>query len=173
MCFLFESEKKTIKLTICFFYMFPYWSLIFGLQCGPGKEPSADHTVCNDCAPGFYSTVCTVQCLQCPAGNSVLKDQWICLFTIIKPLNMGPLSVIGGYCPDNGMSQPLPCPPGWSTAPGQTHCRSCNDTSLLCGGAVAPRWNQPLHRSSQPITCRPGTYKDTSEELACVICPIG
>ena len=92
---------------------------------------------------------------------------------IIKPLNMGPLSVVGGYCPDNGMSQPLPCPPGWSSAPGQTHCRSCNDTSLLCGGAVAPRWNQPLHRSSQPITCRPGTYKDTREELACVICPIG
>ncbi|CAB1443711.1 unnamed protein product [Pleuronectes platessa] len=118
----------------------------FPHKCGPGKEPSVDHTVCNDCAPGFYSTVCTVQCLQCPAG---------------------------GYCPDNGTSQPLPCPPGWSSTPGQTHCRSCNDTSLLCGGAVPPRWNQPLHRSSQPITCRPGTYKDTREELACVICPIG
>ncbi|XP_035857407.1 zonadhesin-like [Sander lucioperca] len=71
------------------------------------------------------------------------------------------------------MSQPLPCPPTWSSTPGQTYCRSCNDTSLLCGGAVAPRWSQHVHRSGQTITCRPGTYKDTREELECVVCPIG
>ncbi|XP_036928145.1 uncharacterized protein LOC119004899 isoform X4 [Acanthopagrus latus] len=71
------------------------------------------------------------------------------------------------------MSQPLPCPPGRSSTPGQTSCPSCNDTSLLCEGAVAPRWSQPVHRSSQTITCRPGTYRDTREELACVVCPVG
>ncbi|XP_030258688.1 zonadhesin isoform X7 [Sparus aurata] len=70
------------------------------------------------------------------------------------------------------MSQPLPCPPGRSSTPGQTSCPSCNDTSL-CEGAVAPRWSQPIHRSSQTITCRPGTYRDSREELACVVCPVG
>ncbi|XP_060901721.1 signal peptide, CUB and EGF-like domain-containing protein 3 [Labrus mixtus] len=118
----------------------------FPLKCGPGKEPSADQTVCNECSPGFYSTMCTIQCLQCPEGS---------------------------YCPDSGMSQPLPCPPGWSSTPAQTHCLSCNDTSSLCGEAVAPRCSQPVHRSSQTITCRPGTYKDTKEESACVGCPVG
>lgn len=86
---------------------------------------------------------------------------------------MCPLPAIGSSCPDSGMSQPLPCPPGWSSTPGQTYCRSCNDTSLLCGGVVAPRWSQPLHRSSQTISCRPGTYKESGEELACVVCPVG
>nr|XP_029136870.1 scavenger receptor class F member 1-like [Labrus bergylta] len=90
--------------------------------------------------------MCTIQCLQCPEGS---------------------------YCPDSGMSQPLPCPPGWSSTPAQTHCLSCNDTSSLCGEAVAPRWSQPVHRSSQTITCRPGTYKDTKEESVCVVCPVG
>ncbi|KAK5868621.1 hypothetical protein PBY51_009620 [Eleginops maclovinus] len=118
----------------------------FPSRCWPGKEPNADHTVCNDCPPGLYSTICTIQCIQCPAGS---------------------------YCPDSGMTQPLPCPPSWSSTPGQTQCRSCNDTSLLCGGAVAPRWSQPVHRSSQTVSCRPGTYKDQREELACVICPVG
>ncbi|XP_033971267.1 zonadhesin-like [Trematomus bernacchii] len=118
----------------------------FPIRCWPGKEPNVDHTVCNDCPPGLYSTICTIQCIQCPAGS---------------------------YCPDSGMTQPLPCPPTWSSTHGQTECRSCNDTSLLCGGAVAPRWNQLVHRSSQTISCRPGTYKDQREELACVICPVG
>ncbi|KAF3847745.1 hypothetical protein F7725_020773 [Dissostichus mawsoni] len=118
----------------------------FPIRCWPGKEPNVDHTVCNDCPPGLYSTICTIHCIQCPAGS---------------------------YCPDSGMTQPLPCPPTWSSTHGQTECRSCNDTSLLCGGAVAPRWNQPVHRSSQTISCRPGTYKDQREELACVICPVG
>ncbi|KAG7455700.1 SCO-spondin-like isoform X1, partial [Solea senegalensis] len=76
------------------------------------------------------------------------------------------------YCPDNGMSQPLPCPPGWSSTPGQISCHSCNDTSFLCAGAVAARWSQPVHRSTQPIACRPGTYNDR-EESACVVCPVG
>ncbi|KAI4815467.1 hypothetical protein KUCAC02_005611 [Chaenocephalus aceratus] len=118
----------------------------FPIRCWPGKEPNVDHTVCNDCPPGLYSTICTIQCIQCPAGS---------------------------YCPDSGMTQPLPCPPTWSSTHGQTECRSCNDTSLLCGGAVAPRWNQPVQRSSQTISCRSGTYKDLREELACVICPVG
>ncbi|KAF7668979.1 hypothetical protein LDENG_00271770 [Lucifuga dentata] len=71
------------------------------------------------------------------------------------------------------MLQPLPCPPGWSSTSGQTYCHNCNDTSSLCGGAMAPRWSQPAHRSSQSITCHLGTYKDTKEELACVVCPVG
>lgn len=87
-------------------------------------------------------------------------------------LLMCPFHTIGSYCPDSGMSQPLPCPPGRSSTLGQTSCPSCNDTSL-CEGAVAPRWSQPIHRSSQTITCRPGTYRDSREELACVVCPVG
>ncbi|MEQ2279189.1 hypothetical protein AMECASPLE_006848 [Ameca splendens] len=118
----------------------------FGLpyKCEPGKEPNVDHTECTDCFPGFYSTVCTAHCLQCPAGS---------------------------YCPDSGMAQPLPCPPGWSSIPGQTSCLSCNDTPLLCGGAVAPHWNQSVHRSGQPNSCRPGTYKPAKED--CIVCPKG
>ncbi|XP_014845642.1 PREDICTED: uncharacterized protein LOC106919650 isoform X3 [Poecilia mexicana] len=120
----------------------------FGLpyKCAPGKEPDVDHTECIDCFPGFYSTVCTALCLQCPAGN---------------------------YCPDSGMSQPLPCPAGWTSTPGQTSCRRCNDTSLLCGGAVAPRWNQSVHRSGQANTCRAGTYKPVKEDGDCIACPKG
>lgn len=79
---------------------------------------------------------------------------------------------IGSYCPDSGMAQPLPCPPGGFSTAGQTSCHSCNDS--LCGGTVAPRWSQPAHRSSQTVACRPGTYRDTTREvLACVVCPVG
>lgn len=79
---------------------------------------------------------------------------------------------VGSYCPDSGMAQPLPCPPGGSSTAGQTSCHSCNDS--LCGGTVAPRWSQPAHRSSQTFACRPGTYRDTTREvLACVVCPVG
>lgn len=84
-----------------------------------------------------------------------------------------PLSFTGSYCPDNGTSQPLPCPTGWSSTAGQTSCHSCNDSSSPCGGAVVPRWSQPAHRFGQTIACRPGTYKDTREGLACVVCPVG
>lgn len=97
-----------------------------------------------------------------------------CLIYQYILMNMCPLTAVGSYCPDSGMFQPLPCPPSWSSTPGQTQCHSCNETSLLCGGAaVAPRWSQPAHRASQTISCRPGTYKDTREELVCVVCPIG
>lgn len=82
------------------------------------------------------------------------------------------VSAVGSYCPDSGMAQPLPCPPGGSSTAGQTSCHSCNDS--LCGGTVAPRWSQPAHRSSQTVACRPGTYRDTTREvLACVVCPLG
>ncbi|XP_056906306.1 multiple epidermal growth factor-like domains protein 11 [Takifugu flavidus] len=120
----------------------------FPIKCGPGKEPNIEKTSCNDCLPGFYSTVCTIQCLECPAGS---------------------------HCPHSGMSQPLPCPLGWSSAPGQKSCHGCNDSSLLCGGVTfaAPRWSQPAIRSSQTIICRPGTYKDIKEGMTCVICPAG
>lgn len=83
------------------------------------------------------------------------------------------LCFLGSYCPDSGMSQPLPCPPGWSSTPGQGYCSSCNNTSILCGGAITPRWSQPVHRASQSITCRPGTYKDVTEEFGCMVCPLG
>ncbi|XP_055369802.1 uncharacterized protein si:ch211-286b4.4 [Betta splendens] len=112
----------------------------FPHKCGPGNEPSANHTVCNACPPGFYSTMCTIQCLQCPAGS---------------------------YCPETAMSHPLPCPTGWSSTAGQTHCQRCDAPAC---GAVGPR--QPVHRSGQHITCRPGTYKDKSEET-CIVCPVG
>lgn len=84
-------------------------------------------------------------------------------------------STIGSHCPHSGMSQPLPCPPGWSSTPGQPSCRSCNESSFLCGGvtAAAPRWSQPAVRSSQSDTCHPGTYKDTKAGMTCVICPAG
>ncbi|KAM7413317.1 hypothetical protein PAMA_020621 [Pampus argenteus] len=44
-------------------------SSVSDCKCGPGKEPNLDHSGCNDCPLGFYSTVCTIQCLQCPAGH--------------------------------------------------------------------------------------------------------
>lgn len=98
---------------------------------------------------------------------------WFVIFKAPSDYRMCPLASTGSYCPDNGTSQPLPCPPGWFSTPGQTYCSSCNDTSSLCGGAVAPRWSQSAHRSSQANTCRAGTYKDMREELVCVICPAG
>ncbi|XP_038155551.1 uncharacterized protein LOC119792815 [Cyprinodon tularosa] len=120
----------------------------FGLpyKCGPGKEPNMNHSECIECFPGFYSSVCPVRCQQCPAGS---------------------------YCPDSGMSQPLLCPPGWSSTPGQTSCRRCNDTSLLCRGALAPSWTQSVLRSGQTNTCRPGTYKPEKEDGTCVTCSRG
>ncbi|XP_053728235.1 multiple epidermal growth factor-like domains protein 10 [Synchiropus splendidus] len=119
----------------------------FAHKCGPGKEPNSDQTVCQDCGPGFYSSGCSVQCLPCPAG---------------------------GYCPQNGMSEPVLCPPGWTSSPGQTYCTGCNDSSVQCGGASTPRWSLPGRRSS-PVLCRAGTYRPWSagEESACAICPVG
>ena len=75
------------------------------------------------------------------------------------------------------MSQPLSCPPRHSSLPGQTHCYSCENTSLPCGGGVARRWNptgqQHPELSDKPIICPPGTYKNTEEGPACLVCPLG
>lgn len=76
----------------------------------------------------------------------------------------------GSYCPNSGMAQPRLCPPGRSSAAGQTSCRPCNDS--LCGGTAAPRLSLPAHRTSQTAACRPGTYRDDARE-ACVVCPVG
>lgn len=59
--------------SLIFFPLYSSLNCVF--QCEPGQEPSADQTVCNDCPPGFYSNMCTIQCLLCPAGNAVIKGQ--------------------------------------------------------------------------------------------------
>ncbi|CAF97492.1 unnamed protein product [Tetraodon nigroviridis] len=45
--------------------------------------------------------------------------------------------------------------------------------SVLLVITAAPRWSQPPIRSSQTVTCRPGTYKDTMAGMTCVVCPAG
>ena len=81
----------------------------------------------------------------------------------------------GTYCPENGTSQPLPCPLGQSSSPGQALCHRCNDSSPRCGGAVAapPPWTNTARRSGQALVCRPGTYKDPRGGPACLVCPLG
>ena len=38
---------------------------------------------------------------------------------------------------------------------------------------MTSRSSMSLHRSGQPITCRPGTYRHSKEESACIVCPRG
>lgn len=140
-------------------------------QCEPGKEPNTGNTECRECPPGFYSTPCTVWCLQCPPGNN--KPMFFLHLMLTNMWATRSKHFPGSFCPDSGMFQPLPCPPGSSSALGQTHCQTCNDTSVLCGGAMAPRWSHSVHRSVQPSTCRPGTYKPAKEDLSCITCPRG
>ncbi|KAG7471369.1 hypothetical protein MATL_G00123830 [Megalops atlanticus] len=79
------------------------------------------------------------------------------------------------YCPGTGSARPLPCPVGgYTDAPGQQQCRSCNGTSP-CGGT--PLWSRTgAHLGQRPwasATCPPGKHLNREEGPACLLCPLG
>ncbi|KAL2085398.1 hypothetical protein ACEWY4_018718 [Coilia grayii] len=125
-------------------------------RCGPGQEPNAEQTECVPCPAGSYSLPLTSHCLPCPIGKcSVLS-----------------ITLSGTFCPQEGLSQPLSCPPGEQTTQrGQSSCQRCNGTAG-CQASRSPLWNRaggPRSRPQQP--CPAGMHRD--EAVGCVSCPVG
>ncbi|TWW77259.1 hypothetical protein D4764_12G0006490, partial [Takifugu flavidus] len=116
-------------------------------KCGPGKEPNIEKTSCNDCLPGFYSTVCTIQCLECPAAPrwsqpAIRSSQTIiCRPGTYKDIKEGMTCVIcpaGHYCV-GGVA--IPCPAGtYGAQEGLQNLRECT----ICPAA---------HRDPPPTSC--------------------
>lgn len=113
---------------------------------------------------GFFLSVSTGLCEQCPGGFSCLA-------------NNRTLCVVGSYCPP-GTFLPIACPTG-SVAPssGSSECTPCDEgkfsnTTESCVSCQTGRFNARRNMSECEL-CSLGRYQNALGQTTCLDCPVG
>lgn len=131
----------------------PSDGMSYALDCTCGEFCPGNTSTKVQCDGGYFNSVSTEPCQECPAGSSCYRGA--CRGVICQP---------GTYCPALAIS-PIPCPPGTTmNAEGATACTPCNGTESSGLSCMLPGLTQP-----QPCPC--GMYCPTEQTIA--MCPNG